>query len=194
MKEESVPRAQQLPVAAHGSAWQWPAASEFEAVAGTVAHAWLERLGRDGMDAWPPDRVKASLPVIGRQLSRAGLGGVALTQATAAVRETLLATLASPRGQWLLRAARAFREWSLLDVSGRVSVIDLAISEEAGWLVVDYKTGVPAEGEPRVTFESRMRARYQEQIAHYCQHVRALDGRPARGALYFPRADMWIDC
>lgn len=194
MKEESVPRAQRLPVAAHGSAWQWPAASEFEAVAGTVAHAWLERLGRDGMDAWPPDRVKASLPVIVRQLSRAGLGGVALTEATAAVRETLLATLASPRGQWLLRAARAFREWSLLDVSGRVSVIDLAISEEAGWLVVDYKTGMPSEGEPRATFESRMRARYQEQIARYCQHVQALDGRPARGALYFPRADMWIDC
>ncbi|TAL77204.1 MAG: nuclease [Burkholderiaceae bacterium] len=194
MKEESVPRAQQLPAVTSGNAWQWPAASEFEAVAGTVAHAWLERLGRDGMDAWPPDRVEASLPVISRQLSRAGLGGVALTEAAAAVRETLLATLSSRRGQWLLRAARAFREWSLLDVSGRVSVIDLAISEEAGWLVVDYKTGVPAEGESRAAFESRMRARYQEQIARYCQHVHALDGRPARGALYFPRADMWVDC
>jgi len=39
-----------------------------------------------------------------------------------------------------------------------------------------------------------MRERHQEQIQRYCAHVRALDGRPARGALYFPRADIWVDC
>jgi ATP-dependent exoDNAse (exonuclease V) beta subunit len=196
MKAEDLPQEPALPASLGGraSAWQWPAASEFEALAGTVAHAWLERLGRDGIDAWPIERIDASLPVIRKQLSRAGLSGAALVGATQAVHETLAATLSSKRGQWLLRAARAYREWSLLDVSGRVSVIDLAISEEAGWLVVDYKTGVPRAGEPAAAFETRMRERYLEQIERYCAYVGALDGRPARGALYFPRADIWIDC
>ncbi|CAM5436520.1 UvrD-helicase domain-containing protein [Eoetvoesiella caeni] len=196
MKTTSMPPEPAMPASSAGrsGAWQWPAASDFEALAGTVAHAWLERLGRDGIDAWPVERIDASLPVIGKQLSRAGLSGAALESATRAVHETLAATLSSERGRWLLRAARAYREWSLLDVSGRVSVIDLAISEEAGWLVVDYKTGVPRAGEAMAAFEVRMRERYLEQIERYCAYVGALDGRPARGALYFPRADIWIDC
>jgi hypothetical protein len=81
----------------------------------------------------------------------------------------------------------------LLDASGRVSIIDLAISQEHDWLVVDYKTGVPRAGEPREAFEQRVREQYREQIERYCAHVCALDGRPARGALYFPRADLWVD-
>ncbi len=194
MAQDSLPPAQPLPEAARGAAWQWPAPSEFEATAGTVAHAWLERLGRDGIEAWPASRIEASEPVIRKQLSRAGLNGSALDEASSAVRETLAATLASLKGQWLLRAARAYREWSLLDASGRVSVIDLAISDEAGWLVVDYKTGIPWANESVPAFEARMRERHQEQIQRYCAHVRALDGRPARGALYFPRADIWVDC
>ncbi|MGB6102288.1 MAG: nuclease, partial [Pusillimonas sp.] len=109
------------------------------------------------------------------------------------LRDTLVATVESERGAWLLGVARAHREWSLLDISGRVSVIDLAISQEHDWLVVDYKTGVPHEGEARDGFAARMRERYREQIERYCAHVSALDGRPARGALYFPRADVWVE-
>jgi len=105
----------------------------------------------------------------------------------------LTATLRSERGRWLLRAARAYREWSLLDISGRVSVIDLAISQESDWLVVDYKTGGPQPGEAPDAFAARMRERYRAQIERYCAHVTALDGRPARGALYFPRADIWVE-
>lgn len=196
MKADSLPEPTTQPASsgARASVWQWRAASGSEALAGTVAHAWLERLGRDGIDAWPLERIDASLPVIHKQLSRAGLSGEALAEAVRAVHETLAATLSSDRGQWLLRAARAYREWSLLDASGRVSVIDLAISEEAGWLVVDYKTGVPWAGESVSDFEARMRERHQAQIERYCAYVTALDGRPARGALYFPRADIWMDC
>ncbi|MBV6306834.1 UvrD-helicase domain-containing protein [Candidimonas humi] len=175
-------------------AWVWPAESGYESMAGTVAHAWLERLGRDGLSQWPPARVEASLGLIRRQLSRAGVAEADLAEAARAVGETLQATLASERGRWLLEAAGAHREWSLLDVSGRVSVIDLAISHEGGWLVVDYKTGVPHEGESLEAYAERMAGRYAEQIRRYSRQVEALDGRPARGALYFPRADLWVDC
>lgn len=176
-----------------GTSWQWRLDSGDEATIGTVAHAWLERMGKDGVQSWPVERINASVPVLRKQLSRAGLASSGLDAAAGAVRDTLAATLASPKGLWLLNAARAHREWSLLDISGRVSVIDLAISHEGGWLVVDYKTGMPADGELPESFIQRMRQRYQEQIERYCEHVTALDGRQARGALYFPRADIWVD-
>ncbi len=175
------------------SAWTWRPDSGHESMIGTVAHAWLERIGKEGVDSWSVERVDACLPVFRKQLSRAGLAAGAIDAAAQVLRDTLAATLASPKGQWLLWAARAHREWSLLDASGRVSVIDLAISQERDWLVVDYKTGVPREDEPRDAFAARMRERYREQIERYCAHVSALDGRPARGALYFPRADVWVD-
>jgi len=191
----AVPVEPDAPAAARepGAPWQWRAEPADERLIGTVAHAWLERIGKDGMDAWPVERIDASLPVFRKQLARAGLAPQGLDDAALALRDTLTATLRSERGRWLLRAARAYREWSLLDISGRVSVIDLAISQESDWLVVDYKTGGPQPGEAPDAFAARMRERYRAQIERYCAHVTALDGRPARGALYFPRADIWVE-
>ncbi|UHL65729.1 UvrD-helicase domain-containing protein [Paralcaligenes sp. KSB-10] len=177
-----------------GAAWQWQEESGDEAAIGTVAHAWLEHIGKEGLEQWPAQRVDDSVEIMRTQLGRAGVPRTALDAAADAVRQTLVATLASSRGQWLLRAARAYREWSLLDAAGRVSVIDLAISEEKGWLVVDYKTGIPWPDDTPDTFAARMRERHGAQIQRYCSQVSALDGRPARGALYFPRADIWVEC
>lgn len=177
-----------------GLNWQWQAeVTEDEAIIGTVAHAWLEHLGREGLDAWPQDRLRQAQGVMARQLSRAGVPPARVAEAGRIVLDTLLATLSSERGRWLLQVAQASREWSLLDASGRVSVIDLAISDERGWLVVDYKTGTPWPDESREAFAQRMRERHGEQLARYCTQVSALDGRPARAALYFPRADVWVD-
>lgn len=181
------------PVTAPASVWEWASDTTHEAAIGTVAHAWLERLGRQGSSGWTQSRILDHLPVIRKQLGRAGLPASSLDAAAEVVGHTLCATLASEKGQWLLNAAKAQREWSLLDVSGRVSVIDLAIAEQEGWLVVDYKTGLPLDGEAPERFAERMRLRHGEQLKRYCDQVTALDGRPARAALYFPRADIWLD-
>jgi ATP-dependent exoDNAse (exonuclease V) beta subunit len=176
-----------------GTAWQWRSENDDERLVGIVAHAWLERIGKDGLDAWSLDRLQENRQVLQRQLRRAGLSVDRLDQSESLLYDTLAATLGSEKGRWLLTVASAHREWSLLDASGRVSVIDLAISQEQGWLIVDYKTGCPGEGEPVAAFAARMRERYRDQIERYCAHVSALDGRPARGALYFPRVDVWVD-
>jgi len=179
--------------ASFASSWQWQSTNQQDdSLTGTVAHAWLERIGREGLSVWPESRLRASLPTIARQLGRAGMAIEQVHAASQVVLDTLLATLHSSRGRWLLQASQACREWSLLDASGRVSVIDLTISDKTGWLVVDYKTGVPQAHEAIEHFSQRMRQRYAEQIAHYCAQVTALDGRPAQGALYFPRADIWL--
>lgn len=173
--------------------WVWSGQHSVEAIVGTVAHAWLEHLGKLGVGAWTRLDDATRQGLIARQLIRAGLDEAEVDAATATVSDAIQATIDSERGRWLLEVARAYREWSLLDMSGRVSVIDLAISDDQGWLVVDYKTGVPNDGESAQSFTERMRSRYGEQMHRYRDHVAALDGRPVRAALYFPRADIWIE-
>lgn len=182
-----------LPMRAAPTSWQWQPDSLLERLAGTVAHEWLERLGAEDADVPDADAVLAQTDAMRRQLSRAGLPAAQLDAGVALVRDTLAGALRSERGRWLLGQHHAQREWALLDAQGRVSVIDLAVSDAQGWLVVDYKTGAPGAGEAADDFLARMRVRYAEQLARYCVQLRALDGRPARGALFFPRAGLWLD-
>lgn len=172
--------------------WQWSLEQGAERAMGEVAHAWLERIGKEGMEQWGEDRLQQSMSVMSLQLRRAGVPMAQLKQATQEVHDTLLATLTSTQGQWLLGLSKAHREWSLLDGSGRVSIIDLAISRDDHWLVVDYKTSVPYVDESTQSFIERMTIRYGEQLERYCQQVSGLDGRPAKAALYFPRIDLWL--
>ncbi|MGG5141665.1 UvrD-helicase domain-containing protein [Alcaligenes ammonioxydans] len=172
--------------------WQWSLDTTHGKAIGTVAHDWLEKLGREGLDPWPVERLQQSRTVMRRQLLRAGVPSTYLDEAAQSLFEAIIATVQTERGRWLLGVSRAYREWSLLDVSGRVSIIDLAISQEDHWLVVDYKTGRPAEHESLDDFKARMLDRYAPQLQRYCEQVQALDGRPAQAALYFPRADLWL--
>lgn len=172
--------------------WQWSLDTTHEKAIGTVAHDWLEKLGREGLGPWPVERLQQSRTVMRRQLLRAGVPSTYLDDAAQSLFEAIIATVQTERGRWLLGVSRAYREWSLLDVSGRVSIIDLAISQEDHWLVVDYKTGRPAEHESLDDFKARMLDRYAPQLQRYCEQVQALDGRPAQAALYFPRADLWL--
>jgi len=186
------------PTVAPRAAAPWQPEAALERASGTVAHAWLERLGRAvatmGEDAaWDAERIAQQAPIVRRQLARAGVAAGQLDAGQAIVLETLTHTLSHARGRWLLSLSHARREWELLDADGRVSIMDLAAQDASGWLVVDYKTGVPHADESVEAFATRMHARYQDQIARYCAQVSALDGRPARGALYFPRADVWVE-
>ncbi len=170
----------------------WPFEDLYETAIGTVAHAWLARIGHDRPHRWPASRLQASLPIMVKQLARAGIAARHVPEAAQTVLATLFATLRDQRGAWLLSQADARREWPLIDAAGKVSIIDLALSMEEGWLIVDYKTGRPHADELPEVFAARMRHRYGDQLKHYCAQVTALDGRPAKAALYFPRAPAWI--
>ncbi|MGN6580765.1 MAG: UvrD-helicase domain-containing protein [Bordetella sp.] len=171
----------------------WQQEETYDAAIGTLAHAWLARVGADGLQAWPPDALRSRLPLMSRQLTRAGVPQSLAGQAAGIVLETLLATLDDERGRWLLSQSGARREWPLIDASGKVSVIDLAVSTEGGWLIVDYKTGLAHPGESPADFAWRMRRRHGDQLERYCRSVTSMDGRPAQAALYFPRARAWIE-
>jgi len=173
--------------------WQWSAPTQDESAVGQVAHAWLERMAREGIEQWSIERLQGLRPAIKRQLLRTGCSRDYLSAGITEVLDALSNTLSSERGRWLLTVAKAQREWSLLDHRGRVSTIDLAIDQQDHWLVVDYKTSVPHTDETLPAFKQRMQRLHQEQLQRYCSQVSALDGRPARAALYFPRVDLWIE-
>ncbi|MEY3671114.1 MAG: hypothetical protein RI904_771 [Pseudomonadota bacterium] len=179
--------------AGYTQAYAWPATKSHERVLGTLVHAWLDHLGRHSGRDWSVDKLREQRGRIELQCRQIGLPQEQIVDSAQEVLETLLAMMTNERGQDLLLRLDARREWALLDTEGKVSVLDLAISEKTGWLVVDYKTGRPAMDESREAFGVRMLARYAAQLARYCEQVSALDGRPARAALYFPRDDLWFD-
>jgi ATP-dependent exoDNAse (exonuclease V) beta subunit len=179
--------------AGYSQAFAWAASKSHDRVLGTLIHSWLDHLGRQSAQGWTVEKMLAQRARIELQCRQLGLPAEEIVGLAHEVLETLLAMLTSKRGQDLLACLEARREWALLDATGKVSILDLAISDSDGWLVVDYKTGRPAAEESTEAFGARMLSRYAPQLARYCEQVSALDGRRARAALYFPRDDLWID-
>ena len=175
------------------AAYVWPTVKTHERVLGTLVHAWLDHIGRQGVARWSEGKLLEQRERIKRQCVQAGVPAPELRSAAQEVLETLIAMLKNERGQQLLSDSRARREWALLESTGKVSVLDLALQDEQGWLVVDYKTGRVPAGESQEAFGQRMLARYAKQLQRYCEQVSAIDGRAARAALYFPRDDLWFE-
>lgn len=172
--------------------WNWDSRRTPEQIIGTVAHDWLERIALDGAKNWSKQRIQDHDSLLSKHLSRAGVLEDEMENALFILKDTLIKTLQSERGNWLLSVSQSYREWALLDLSGRVSIIDLAISQENQWLIVDYKTSVPAPDEPIDSFKQRMLDTYYEQLNRYIRHVQSIDGRQTQAALYFPRIDLWL--
>jgi len=175
------------------AAFVWPAVKSYDRVLGTLIHVWLDHLGRQGAAQWSVQKLHEQRDRIERQCLQAGVPAPEVRKAAQEVLETLVAMLSVERGQQLLSQLGARREWALLDESGKVSVLDLALQDERGWLVVDYKTGRPLSTETPEAFGRRMLARYAKQLQGYCDRVTGLDGQAARAVLYFPRDDLWFE-
>ncbi|WP_084187104.1 UvrD-helicase domain-containing protein [Andreprevotia chitinilytica] len=166
--------------------------AKVESAVGTLAHAWLERIGQDGLARWPAAALTAALPQMQTQLTRSGVPAVTASAAARTVLDALLATLEDERGRWLLTQP-ARREWRLHDMAGRQSIIDLALETAEGWLIVDYKTTRRQVEETAEAFAARLVAAYRPQLRRYAIQLQQLTGRPAVGALYLPLASLWLD-
>ena len=169
-------------------AWASPVAKHI----GTVTHQLLEAAAtRVPLPDSPPVRA-----VIEARLRARGIVGTALVGATEEVREAVQNTLRSTRGRWLFSAQHAAckSEYRLTaQVAGGVVdvVIDRTFIDSDGvrW-IVDFKTGAHLGGDP-AAFMAREVLRYRPQLEHYAEVMRALDSRPIRLGLYFPRLDGW---
>ncbi len=143
---------------------------------GTAVHFILQRIARDGLAAWPLQRLDETKPYL-----RARLPEEAVEHCLQALR----ATLRSDHGRWILEShAEARNEWPL---TGRIGdqlysvILDRTFVDESGtrW-IIDYKTG-------------RGTAAHREQLERYGQLLTAIDDRPIRLGLYYPLRNEWND-
>lgn len=164
---------------------------------GTVTHRCLERIAREGVDAWNNDRIRAVRPALAVALASEGLSPEQCDGAAARIVQALTATLADPNGRWLLEShAEAQSELALsgvIDGDVRHLVIDRTFVADDGtrW-IIDFKTSEPAPGEDIDTFIDAEKQSYEAQLQRYAAVLAGLDSRPIRLGLYFVMLARWV--
>ncbi len=163
--------------------------------AGTVVHAMLQRIAREGLARWNAPAVAASRNVIGKMLANLGVAPDDVADSISRVQEALDRVITDEKGRWILSPhfdARSEYEISgVLDgkfVDGR---IDRTFVDESGtrW-IVDYKTSAHS-GTGTEAFIDDQQRRYGPQLERYAKLMAVGETRPVRLGLYFPLLGAW---
>ncbi|HBT83637.1 MAG TPA: hypothetical protein DEB35_09655 [Desulfuromonas sp.] len=169
---------------------------EYGRMVGNLVHQMVERIGREGLEAWTPDRPPLLRPDFAARLAAAGVPAHHLDLHADRVVLALTTTLSSQRGRWILTTyADAECELPLsgtLDGVRVHAVVDRTFTVGNERWVIDYKTSAPARGESTAVFLERETVLYREQLQTYARLFRLLEPqRPVRCGLYFPLVDLW---
>ncbi|HET6724941.1 MAG TPA: UvrD-helicase domain-containing protein [Gammaproteobacteria bacterium] len=163
---------------------------------GSLVHALLDRIARDGVERWSPEQVEALAPMLEARLRWDGVPAAELETARNRVVTAVTATLADDRGRWLLadheQAHSEYALSGLVDQRHVSGVIDRTFIEDDVRWIVDYKTG-SHQGGGLDTFLASERERYASQMTTYARLFAAMEDRPVRTALYFPLMNGWIE-
>lgn len=156
---------------------------------GVVAHSFLERIAREGVERWDAAKVEASRSTMTVLLRRAGVAQAEMEEGLTRLRQALLATLADERGRWLLaQHEEAECELALSAVIDghleHVRVDRTFVEDGVRWLV-DYKI-TAREGGDLEHFVAMQVEKYRPDLARYVRALRLWDSRPLRCALYLP--------
>lgn len=163
---------------------------------GTVVHAMLHRIAREGLSQWSATRVASLRHLYATRLRELGVPEGDLDEAVAKVERALIATLDDPRGRWILSESHAEAE-NELDLTGWVNGrlrrvrLDRTFVDASGirW-IIDYKTGVHEGGSPELFLDNELE-RYRKQLEIYAALMSLMDSRPIRLGLYFPLMQGW---
>jgi len=154
---------------------------------GKTVHAWLHRMAVQG--AGLPDAAS-----IRRALVHAGVAYDELDFAASRVERALQATLADPRGEWLLKRRDADqREYAITGiVAGEPvrGIVDCTFVENGVRWIVDFKTSYHSGG-GLDDFLDNERLRYEAQLGRYAALLRHLGPEPIQLGLYFPLLQGW---
>jgi ATP-dependent exoDNAse (exonuclease V) beta subunit len=185
---------QLMPRAAETPQVEFDWATETARHIGTVVHRELQRLARDGAGSTESDTgVQRRWQL---ELAELGVPQALRAEAAARVASAVAATLADPRGQWLLEDGHRASATELA-ITGRLGgdlvrvIVDRTFVDHAGvrW-IVDYKTS-RHEGTGLEAFLDREQERYRPQLERYAALLRALGPEPLRLGLYFPLLGGW---
>ncbi|TRO82646.1 UvrD-helicase domain-containing protein [Desulfuromonas acetexigens] len=161
---------------------------------GTLCHLYLERIAREGLERWTPERIAAEATAGQRRLARLGVPAAELAEGWKTVAAALLGALAASRGRWILGAWEGAA--CELELSGRIgddllhAAVDRTFVADGIRWVVDYKI-VACQG-GREAFLAGQIERYRSQLENYVALMSRYDSaHPVRAALYFPLFDGW---
>jgi ATP-dependent helicase/nuclease subunit A len=156
---------------------------------GTVAHSFLQQIGRDGLAHWNESTLSKRTDAIRAALLAAGVSPVSLDAAVTKVMQALTNTIADPQGRWILEAhdqARSEFEISgVIDGEVRKLKIDRTFVVNGERWIIDYKL-TDIEGGSREKFLADQIEKYRGELELYRSVMSVLDPRPIRCALYFP--------
>jgi ATP-dependent exoDNAse (exonuclease V) beta subunit len=165
--------------------------------AGAALHGFLQRIAREGLDAWPEAALRSRSASYRAVLMNLGLPPGDLAWGVERVESGLLRTLRDPRGRWILDshtdAASELPVAGLLDGKLTEAVIDRTFIDENGvrW-IIDFKTSLH-EGAGLENFLEQEKDRYREQLERYARLMVQRDDRPIRLGLYFPLIGAWLE-
>jgi ATP-dependent exoDNAse (exonuclease V) beta subunit len=165
--------------------------------AGTVVHGCVQQIAREGLDRWPPERIRQSGPRLRKLLANVGVSPHELEAATTRVTTALLNCVDDPRARWILsphaehQTEYAITGW--LDGRFVTGTIDRTFIDAGGvrW-IIDYKTSAH-EGTGLAAFLENEKQRYREQLERYARLLALTDARPMKVGLYFPLLRAWIE-
>ena len=154
---------------------------------GTLVDRHLERIAREGIDNWPPERVDGVEQILRRGLQNLGVASSALkppSQGERALRQTLADEHGAGRSP-STRRGRAYWPLTAHEETSRHYVIDCSSLDEDGvrW-IIDQQDGEHLEGD-RDAFLDQEQEGYREQIENYAEIIRLLEDRPIRLELDF---------
>ena len=156
-----------------------------DALVGTLVHAYLDLVARDGLAAWPASRIAPLRAAMEIWLAREGRGDRAAAQGAERAMRALATTLASEAGRWVLRArADAAAELALASAEAGVAslhVVDRTFVEDGVRWIIDYKTA-HIEDEPAAL--AAHAERYRPQLERYAA-LFAMEGRPIRLGVFY---------
>jgi ATP-dependent exoDNAse (exonuclease V) beta subunit len=167
-----------------------PAGQSLDAQVGTLTHLYLEMVARDGLDAWPVDRIGRLRGVMEVWLTQQGCGDRDAALGAERVVAILATTLACDTGKWVLKQRdTAASELALMKVSRGVTegnprgntalnVVDRSFVADGVRWIIDYKTAQP--GEPLATHAER----YRPQLERYAE-LFGEESLPIRAAIFY---------
>jgi ATP-dependent exoDNAse (exonuclease V) beta subunit len=162
---------------------------------GTVLHAFLERIAREGVAQWEGVPLSRYRSAFRAALSNEGVPEEEMDSAIARVEKAISQCLADSRGRWIFDAhSEAQNELAISGVAGGQVVearIDRTFVDERGvrW-IIDYKSTSHRGGGTEAFLEEQLQ-RHTAQLNRYAAIFALREERPIKLGLYFPLLNEW---
>lgn len=162
-----------------------------DASVGTLVHAYLEIVAKDGAEAWTSERIRQLAPAMTLWLVRRGHAAGEAKEGASRVAACLTATLASSEGRWVLAQREGGATELALTARSQdmiaTHVVDRSFVEDGARWIIDYKTsrveGVGGdEGDEAALLNHA--ERYRAQLERYAG-LFADEGLPLRLAIFY---------